>query len=170
MREGFIKLAIGLTAIASLGLGGVFLLAPQAFVTLSEAESVNVAWLRNIGAGLVSVQGFGLLVAIFRRRDTNPILLLTAVASTVQSGAGWYSLFAGEFSAQAQWAIVVPFLVATVASLFLWVAWNSRRRTAAGLPPSSRRPRVTDSTQPTGDPVPGEQAAEPLDKAGASPS
>ena len=150
VREGFNKLAIGLTAVASIGLGGVFLIIPGWFVTLSEAESVNVAWLRTVGAGLVSVQGFGLLVATFRRRDTNPILLLTAMASTVQSIAGWYSLFAAEFSAQAQWTIIVPFLFATIAAIFLWAAWISRRREAAGLP---RADRSGSAPAPAAEPV-----------------
>jgi hypothetical protein len=155
MREGFTKLAIGLTAVASLALGGVFLIIPGWFVALSEAESVNIAWLRNVGAGLVAVQGFGLLVAIFRRRDTNPILLLAAMASTIQSIAGWYSIFTGEFSAQARWAVIVPFVLATLASIFLWVSWRSRRRAAAGLPTGPRASQAV-ADAPAAEPLPAD--------------
>ena len=131
MKEPVVKIVLVVTALLSLGLGGVFMIIPGWFVTLSEAESVNVAWLRNVGAGLVALQGFGLFAVAFRRRETNPLLGFIALTSSLQSVALWYSLIVSEFSAQALWAVVVPSIVSTGMSVLLWGAWISRRRSAA---------------------------------------
>lgn len=151
-----VKFMLILIALLSFAMGGVFLIIPEWFITLSDAESVNVAWLRNVGASLVTLQGFGLAVASFRRRDTNPLLAVVALASTVQSGALWYSLVAGEFSAEAIWAIVVPSIVATAAAVALWAAWISRRRSladrgAGGSPPASHEASPPEAGPPPGD-------------------
>jgi hypothetical protein len=127
MQESMVKFVLILIALLSLALGGVFLIIPGWFITASQAEAVNVAWLRNLGASLVSVQGFGLAIAAFRRRDTNPLLAIITIASTVEAGVIWYSLIVGEFSAEALWAVIVPGIVATTAAVLLWVAWISRR-------------------------------------------
>ena len=42
---------------ASLAYGGVLLLAPDLFCALIDAEPVNTAWLRTIGAALLLCRG-----------------------------------------------------------------------------------------------------------------
>ncbi|MFW5683698.1 MAG: hypothetical protein ACOC1I_02495 [Spirochaetota bacterium] len=128
MQESMVKFLLVLIALMSLALGGAFLTIPGWFVTLSQAEPTNVAWLRMVGAGLVSVQGLGLSIAAFRRRDTNPLVAIIALVSTIEAAALWYSLVAGEFSAEALWAIIVPGILATAATFVLWAAWLSRRK------------------------------------------
>lgn len=131
MKESGIKIVLILTALLSLALGGLFLVLPSWYITLSQAESTNVAWLRNVGANLVALQGFGLLVAAFRKRDTNPLLGFVALTSTAQSAALWYSLIASEFSAGALWAVIVPAIAATGLAIMLWMAWIARRKSGA---------------------------------------
>ena len=51
-----------LIALFSLIYGLIFLLIPNFFVELSEAQQINVAWLRNIGASITGVLFLGLIL------------------------------------------------------------------------------------------------------------
>lgn len=128
MQESMVKFALSLIALLFLALGAVFLIIPQWYVTFSESESMNVGWLRALGAALITVQGFGLGISAFRRRDTNPLVAIIALASTVETGVLWYSLIAGEFSVQALWTIVLPGVLLTASVIVVWAAWISRRK------------------------------------------
>jgi hypothetical protein len=128
MHESMVKFALVLIGLLSLAAGGILLVIPGWYVELSGTESANEAWMRFFGASLVTLQGFGLMLAAFRRRDTNPLLTLIALATTVESGVLWYSLVAGEFAAEALWAVVVPGVVATASAVLLWGVWASRRK------------------------------------------
>jgi len=134
MQESLVKLVVVLTALVSLVIGGMFLVIPGWFVVVSSATVADVGWLRSVGASVVGLQGFGLLIAAFRRRDTNPLMGMVAFVTTVQSGALWYSLFSAEYGETSRWAIIVPGVLATIAAVLLWLAWASRRRSIAGLP------------------------------------
>ncbi len=144
MKEPVVKIVLILTALLSLAMGGVFLVIPGWFVELSQAEATNVAWLRNVGATLVALQGCGLLTVAFRRRDTNPLLGFIALASSLQSAGLWYSLIVSEFSAAALWAVVVPAIVATGMSVLLWGALIARRKSVSG---ASTRPAAVHAEQ-----------------------
>lgn len=133
-----VKFALILIALLALVAGGVLLIIPGWYVELAQTEPTNLAWMRFFGAGLVSVQGFGLLIAAFRRRDTNPLVGLIALASTAETGVLWYSLVTGEFSAGALWAVIVPGIVATAGAVLLWGAWLSRRKSVRTLSGSDR--------------------------------
>ena len=128
MKESLVKFLLILVVVLSLLTGGVFLIIPDWFITIAQAESTNVAWLRALGASMVSVQGFGLAITVFRRRDTNPLLGVVALASTIETGALWFSLATGEFGSAATWSVVVPGIIATVISVLLWGAWFSRHK------------------------------------------
>ena len=132
MQESMVKFLLIVVAVLSLAMGALFLIIPEWYVQFSEAEAANLAWLRLVGANLVAVQGFGVMLAVFRRRDTNPLLGITAIATTVVTGVLWYSLFAGEFTAAALWTIVVPGIFSTASAVVLWAAWASRRRSLRG--------------------------------------
>lgn len=133
-----VKFALILIALLALVAGGVLLVIPGWYVELAQTEDTNLAWMRFFGAGLVSMQGFGLLIAAFRRRDTNPLVGLLALASTAETGVLWYALVTGEFSAGALWAVIVPGIVATAGVVLLWGAWLSRRKSVKALPGSGR--------------------------------
>ncbi len=142
MQESLVKLILGLAAIVSLAVGILFLIFPASFVTVTEVEAVNVAWLRGLGASIISVQGFGLLIAAFRRRDTNLLVGIVAFVTTVQTGAAWYSVFAGEYGSMRGWATITPAALATVAAVLLWLAWLSRRRSVGALPDKRKKGAV----------------------------
>ncbi len=133
MQESMVKLAFALMAALFLALGAVFLIIPEWYITFSESEAVNLGWLRMFGAAMVSVQGFGLAIAAFRRRDTNPLVGIVALASTVEAGVLWFALFGGEFSVQALWTIVLPGVLLTAGAVFGWVSWGSRRKSLKDL-------------------------------------
>lgn len=154
-----VKFALILIALLALVAGGVLLIIPGWYVELAQTEDASLAWMRFFGAGLVSMQGFGLLVAAFRRRDTNPLVALVALASTLETGVFWYALVAGEFSAGALWAVIVPGIVATAGVVLLWGAWLSRRKSVRTLPGSGSRAVDAGSPArgvPAGDAASGE--------------
>ncbi|MFW5741734.1 MAG: hypothetical protein ACOCW3_01130 [Spirochaetota bacterium] len=139
MHESMVKFALILIALLALVAGGVLLIIPGWYVALAQIEDANLAWMRFFGAGLVSVQGFGLAIAAFRRRDTNPLVGLIALASTAEAAVLWYSLLGGEFGAGALWAIVVPGIVAAAGVVLLWGAWLSRRKSVKALSGPNRQ-------------------------------
>ena len=133
MQESLVKLLLIVIGVVALVLGVVFLLFPGWFVTFSGSEPMNVGWLRTIGGGMVALQGFGLLIASVRRRDTNPILAVAAVASLLQSIGLWIAVFSDGYTAEKSWTTIVPGILATVASVLLVAAWLSRRRSVGDL-------------------------------------
>jgi hypothetical protein len=141
MQESLVKLLLIVVGVIALALGVIFLFFPTAFLTFAEADAANVGWLRSVGGGLVVFQGFGLLVASFRRRDTNLLLASVAFASVLQSIGIWISVFKAEYTATASWTTIVLGILASLAAVLLVGAWWSRRRTVADLP--ARLPRTT---------------------------
>ena len=133
MQESMVKFLLILIALVSLAFGALLLIIPGWYITFSEGETVNIAWLRAIGAGLVSLQGIGLVVAAIRRRDTNPLLGFIALTSSLQIGVLWYSLIVEEYTAEAMWTIIVPGILATAGVIILWIAWVSRRASLKAL-------------------------------------
>jgi len=155
MQESLVKLVLVITALASLLVGGVFLVLPDWVVSIAGTPTVDLGWLRSVGASVVGLQGFGLLIAAFRRRDTNPLVGIIALVTTIEAGALWYSLFTGEFGEMSRWATVTPSILATIAGVLLWFTWFARRRTVGGLPPKGRKLRTgAAATAEIGEPAP----------------
>ncbi len=155
MQESLVKLVLVLTALASLLVGGAFLIIPVWIIEFSGAQSIDVGWLRSVGASTVGVQGFGLLIAAFRRRDTNPLVGIVALATTIQVGVLWYSLFTGEYGEMSRWATVTPAILGTIAGVLLWFSWISRRRTVGELLPKGQKRRAgSNATAEIGEPEP----------------
>ena len=155
MKEPLVKLVLTLIAAGSLALGALWLIAPQSYLDFGGIEPTHIGWLRTIGAGLIGLQGFGLLVATVRRRDTNPGLLLIAFASTLQTGTAWFSLVTREFVAETGWVVVVPIALATVASILLWMVYMSRHASRAllGTPRASKGDGEPMADEPTDEPI-----------------
>jgi len=138
MQESLVKVVLLLVGIVCLAIGALILIMPGWFLVLSQAETLNIGWLRITGAGLLALQGLGLLTSSFRRRDTNPLLGFAALATTVQAGSLWYSVFAGEFSAATTWPVILASIGATLGAVLLWFAWVARRRSLKGMPSKAR--------------------------------
>ena len=147
MQESLVKLLLIVVGIASLALGVIFLFFPSAYVTFAEADPTNTGWLRSVGGGLIAFQGLGLLTASFRRRDTNPLLALVALASALESIGLWISVFKAEYSAAQSWTTIVLGILVTVAAVLLVASWLSRRRSVGELQAKLPKPSQADSLQ-----------------------
>jgi len=144
MKESLVKLLVVLIALASVFVGGAFVLIPS-WVADYTGTSAEPGWLRSIGAATVGIQGFGLLITAFRRRDTNPLLGIVSLVTTLEMGVMWYSVFSGGYGETNRLALVAVAILATVAAGVLWLSWSSRRKSLSGGAPS----KVTaDAGQP----------------------
>ena len=57
------KLTLRICGWSSILMGMVFLVYPEWYIELEGATTDNMAWLRNLGAALVAVNGVGALLA-----------------------------------------------------------------------------------------------------------
>jgi hypothetical protein len=165
MQESLIKLVLVLIAIASLAVGGVLLIIPGSYVTLAEAEAMNLSWLRGLGGSVVALQGVGILISAFRRRDTNPLVGMAVFATTVQAGALFYSLFVGELGASRNLVSIIAGVLATAAAVLLWFVWLARRKSVRTLSPRGSRSAADSagSRMPEEPPQPDAELIEEID-------
>jgi hypothetical protein len=91
-------------------MGMVFFLIPEWYAELEGANTENIAWLRNLGAALVAVNGIGAL------RNLYDVVMLASILETI--ALGW-STAAWEFSATEEIFITGPLVVATFVSIGL---------------------------------------------------
>ena len=98
---------------ASLAYGLVLILAPDVFCELLQADPVNTAWLRTIGAALLGTNVLGSWLWLRNPNlDMGRVQTVTAGLEAVAMGA---SLLLGEFTADNIWmvqaSVVLAFLV-----------------------------------------------------------
>lgn len=134
MQESLVKVLVFFTALLSIVMGAVLMLFPGSFAEFTGITTADVGWLRNVGAATLGIQGFGLMIAAFRRRDTNLLVGLVGFVTTLEAGTLWYSLFTGEYGEMSRWVTIAFSILATVAAVILWFAWVSRRKSLGGLP------------------------------------
>ena len=84
----------------SLLYGSIFLIFPAWFVNFSDAEHINIAWLRNIGASVVGLLFCGCLSIYFKSNGKLHLLKIITITSILQTLALIYSRFYNEFSAK----------------------------------------------------------------------
>ena len=97
---------------SSIAMGLVFFLIPEWYAELEGANTENIAWLRNLGAALVAVNGVGALLAA-----KDPIGE-SNLYDVVMLALGW-STYTWEFSATEEIFITVPLALAAVVSIAL---------------------------------------------------
>ena len=95
IRSSFLLLSL-----ISLIYGMTFLIYPNWFISLSEAENINSAWLRNIGASVVGLLFFGCFSIYYKPKGKLSLLKIITITSTLQTFALIFSRFYNEFSAQ----------------------------------------------------------------------
>lgn len=95
-----IRTSLLVISLISLIYGSIFLFFPLWFVDFSDAKSINVAWLRNIGASVIGLLFFGCLSIYFKPRGKLSILKIIAITSILQTFALIFSRFFNEFSAK----------------------------------------------------------------------
>ena len=113
---------IGTTAMqvnlwASLGYGLTLFFAPDMFCEMIEAEKVNTAWLRTIGAALLGTNVVGCWLWLKTPNiDMGKVQLATAGLEAIAMGL---SLFLGEFTAEKIWMVQASVVLAIVVTLAL---------------------------------------------------
>ncbi len=104
---------------SSIGMGLIFFLIPGWYAELEGATTENIAWLRNLGAALVAVNGVGALLAAEdpeRERRLYDVVMLASVLETI--ALGWSTLM-WEFSATEAVFITGPLALAALVSVAL---------------------------------------------------
>jgi len=115
-----IKISLLLISIFSLLYGLVFSFAPYFFAELTQADTTNIAWLRNIGASICGVLFLGLLY-VYRSPSKNyDLFMIITITSILQTLGLIFSRFYNEFSAQKTLLIDLTIYSAIFVSLYLF--------------------------------------------------
>ena len=102
---------------ASLAYGLVLALQPEVFCELIQADPVNTAWLRTIGAALLGTNVLGSWLWL-----RNPNLDMGRVQTTtagLEAAAMGASLLLGEFTADNIWMVQASVLLALIVTIGL---------------------------------------------------
>ncbi len=100
-------------------MGMVFFVYPEWYVDLEGATTDNIAWLRNLGAALVAVNGIGALLAARDPEEEKALYDVVMLASVLETIALAWSTFAWEFTATEEIFITGPLALAFLVSIAL---------------------------------------------------
>ena len=114
-----IKISLLLISIFSLLYGLVFSFAPYFFAELTQADTTNIAWLRNIGASICGVLFLGLLYVYWSPSKNYDLFMIITITSISQTLGLIFSRFYNEFSAQNKLVIDFTIYSAIFVSLYL---------------------------------------------------
>ena len=67
-------------------MGGIFFFNPYFYASLEGANFENIAWLRNLGAALISVNGIGALLAASDPKKEKRLYDIVLIALTELTG------------------------------------------------------------------------------------
>lgn len=112
-------LALNVCGWSSIAMGMIFFLIPEWYAELEGANTENIAWLRNLGAALIAINGVGALLAArdpIAERNLYDVVLLASVLETI--ALGW-STITWEFSATKEIFITGPLILAALVSIAL---------------------------------------------------
>jgi len=104
---------------SSIAMGMIFFLIPEWYAELEGANMENIAWLRNLGAALIAINGVGALLAArdpVAERNLYDVVMLASILETV--ALGW-STVTWEFSATKEIFITGPLVLAALVSIAL---------------------------------------------------
>ena len=114
-----IRVSLLVLSIFSLIYGVYFLLFPFNFVSITNAEEINVAWLRNIGASITGLLFIGLLYIYISPQKSLKLLIIITITSIIQTTALIYSRFFNEFSAKKLLLIDITIYSAIIVTVYL---------------------------------------------------
>ena len=114
-----IRLSILFLSIFSLIYGIYFLFFPYSFVNLTNAETTNIAWLRNIGASITGLLFIGLLSIYFNIKGSIKLLNVIIITSIIQTTALVFSRLFNEFSANNLIIIDITIYAAILVTIYL---------------------------------------------------
>ena len=107
---------------SSIAMGLVFFLVPGWYAELEGATTDNIAWLRNLGAALVAVNGVGALLAAQDPEAERRLYDVVMLASVLETIALAWSTLTWEFTATEAIFITGPLALAALVSVALVVA------------------------------------------------
>ena len=114
-----IRISLLLISIFSLLYGLMFFFAPYFFADLTQAETTNIAWLRNIGASICGILFLGLLLVYASPAKNYDLFKVITITSILQTLGLIFSRFFNEFSAQKTLIIDFTIYSAIFVSLYL---------------------------------------------------
>ena len=106
-------------SIFSLIYGVYFLFFPSNFVSLTAAQEINIAWLRNIGASITGLLFIGLLYIYINPAKSRKLLTIIIITSIIQTSALIYSRLFNEFSAKKIFLIDLTIYSALIVTIYL---------------------------------------------------
>ena len=114
-----IRLSLLVLSIFSLIYGVYFLFFPFNFVSITAAEEINIAWLRNIGASITGLLFIGLFYIYINPSKSHKLLTIITITSIIQTSALIYSRLFNEFSAKKLFLIDLTIYSALIVSIYL---------------------------------------------------
>tara|TARA_B100001113_G_scaffold78450_1_gene61633 strand:- start:1171 stop:1533 length:363 start_codon:yes stop_codon:yes gene_type:complete len=102
---------------ASLVYGLVLILAPDVFCELLQADPVNTAWLRTIGAALLGTNVLGSW--LWLRNPNLDMGRVQTVTAGLEAAAMGASLLLGEFTADNIWMVQASVFLALIVTIGL---------------------------------------------------
>ena len=114
-----IRLSLLVLSIFSLIYGVYFLFFPFNFVSITAAEQINIAWLRNIGASITGLLFIGLLYIYINPKKSLKLLTIITITSIIQTSALIYSRLLNEFSAKKIFLIDLTIYSALIVTIYL---------------------------------------------------
>ena len=106
---------------SSIAMGLIFFLIPSWYAELEGATTDNIAWLRNLGAALVAVNGVGALLAAQDPEAERRLYDVVMLASVLETIALAWSTLVWEFTATEAIFITGPLALAALVSVALVV-------------------------------------------------
>ena len=106
---------------SSIAMGLIFFLVPGWYAELEGATTDNIAWLRNLGAALVAVNGVGALLAAQDPEAERRLYDVVMLASVLETIALAWSTLTWEFTATEAIFITGPLALAALVSVALVV-------------------------------------------------
>ena len=104
---------------SSIGMGLIFFLIPEWYAELEGANTENIAWLRNLGAALIAVNGVGALLAASNPSNERKLYDVVMLASLLETLALGWSTVKWEFTATEGIFITGPLILAALVSIAL---------------------------------------------------
>ena len=114
-----VRLSLLILSIFSLIYGVYFLIFPLNFVIITDAEEINIAWLRNIGASITGLLFIGLLYIYINPKKSLKLLTIITITSIIQTSALIYSRIFNEFSAKKLLLIDLTIYSALIVTIYL---------------------------------------------------
>lgn len=102
---------------ASLGYGLVLLLTPDLFCHILQADAVNTAWLRTIGAALLGTNVLGSW--LWLREPSLDMGRVQTTTAGLEAAAMAASLLLGEFTADNIWMVQASVFLALIVTIGL---------------------------------------------------